>query len=336
MASFLAVLVCAIRGVPIGKTLLTGNRTSRGPAYGAHLAECFGLPAVPTHVHHTLQRGMLAVSELKSRVPPADPNPSLGYNKAYQVIVQFKNIRRELWLNGRFTSIDALRARETYVVDLRQEPRVLLQNPWHNVNFHMPITTLKAYAEQNDMPVFADLAQPPTIGHDDPVMRQLARAVSAAFAHRHQASGLLLDTILDAVCANVLGRYGTSRSAASVRSRGLAPWQERRAKELMDEHLDVSMSKLAEECGLSVAHFGRAFKSSTGIAPHQWQLGRRVKRAQALLTGSSLPIAEIALKCGFSSQSHFATAFKENIGASPGRWRQLDLGGRSSKIDSDN
>ncbi|MER9432017.1 AraC family transcriptional regulator [Mesorhizobium sp. M0408] len=177
MASFLAVLVCAIRGVPIGKTLLTGNQTSRGPAYGAHLAECFGLPAVPTHVHHTLQRGMLAVSELKSRVPPADPNPSRGYNEAYQVIMQFKIIRRELWLNGPFTSSDALRAGETY---------------------------------------------------------------------------------------------------------------------------------------------GRAFKSSTGVAPHQWQLGRRMKRAQTLLTGSSLSIAEVALECGFSSQSHFATAFKENIGASLG------------------
>ncbi|MER8550778.1 hypothetical protein NKH69_09345 [Mesorhizobium sp. M0976] len=38
--------------------------------------------------------------------------------------------------------------------------------------------------------------------------------------------------------------------------------------------------------------YGRAFKSSTGVAPHQWQLGRRMKRAQALLTGSSLSIAE--------------------------------------------
>ncbi|MBB4483410.1 helix-turn-helix domain-containing protein [Rhizobium etli] len=319
----------------MGKTLLTGNQTSRGPAYGAHLAECFGLPAVPTHVHHTLQRGMLAVSELKSQAPPPDPNPSLGYDDAYQVIVQFKNIRRQLWLNGRFISSDTLRAGETYIVDLRHEPRVLLQNPWHNVNFYMPISTLKAYAEQNDLPVFAEVAQRPTVGQDDPVMRQLAGAASAAFAHPHQASGLLLEAILDAVCANVLGRYATSQSAAHVQSHGLAPWQERRAKELMDEHLDVSMSKLAEECGLSVAHFGRAFKRSTGIAPHQWQLGRRMKRAQALLTGSSLSIAEIALGCGFSSQSHFATAFRENTGVSPGRWRQLDLGGRSSKIDPD-
>lgn len=304
------------------ETLLDGNEPSRGPAFGAHLAKCFGLPEVPAHIHRTLKRGILAVSELRSRVPPADPNPSLGYDDAYQVIVQFKNIRRELWLNGRFISSDTLRAGETYIVDLRQEPRVLLQNPWHNVNFYMPISTLKAYAEQNDMPVFAEVAQPPTVGQDDPVMRQLAGAASAAFAHPHQASGLLLDAILDAVCANVLGRYGTSKSTASVRSHGLAPWQERRAKELMDEHLDVSMSKLAEECGLSVAHFGRAFKRSTGIAPHQWQLGRRMKRAQVLLMGSSLSIAAVALECGFSSQSHFATAFRANIGVSPGHWRR--------------
>ena len=61
---------------------------------------------------------------------------------------------------------------------------------------------------------------------------------------------------------------------------------------------------------------------ATGLAPHQWQLGRRMARAQALLTGSSRSIAEIALACGFSSQSHFATAFREAVGVSPGRWRR--------------
>ncbi|MFA1671917.1 helix-turn-helix domain-containing protein [Rhizobium mongolense] len=297
------------------------TQITRGRAYGSQLGERLGLPKPLSHVYRTLNRGTLAITELQSRAPPQDPTPSFGYDDAYQVIVNLRDIRLDLWLNDSF-HLSEMHVGKTYISDLRQEPRVLIRNPFHTVNFYMPISTLKAYAEQNEMPTFTDFPQPPTVGQDDPVMRQLAGAASAAFAHRHQGSGLLLDAILDAVCANVLGRYGASKSRASVRSHGLAPWQERRAKELMDEHLDVSMSKLAEECGLSVAHFGRAFKNSTGTAPHQWQLGRRMKRAQALLTGSSLSIAEVALECGFSSQSHFATAFRENIGVSPGHWRR--------------
>ncbi|MER8479224.1 AraC family transcriptional regulator [Mesorhizobium sp. M1163] len=298
------------------------TQTTRGRAYGSQLGERLGLPEPLSHVYRTLNRGTLAITELQSRAPPQDPTPSFGYDDAYQVIVNLKHMRLDLWLNDRSPLSETMHAGKTYLTDLRREPRVLIQDPFHTVNFYMPITALKAYAEQNDMPIFTEFPQSPTVGQDDPVMRQLAGAAAAAFAHRHQASGLLLDTILDAVCANVLGRYGNSKSAASVRFYGLATWQERRAKELMDERLDVSMTELAEECGLSVAHFGRSFKRSTGIAPHQWQLGRRMKRAQALLTGSSLPIAEIALRCGFSSQSHFATAFKQNIGVSAGHWRR--------------
>jgi AraC family transcriptional regulator len=318
----------------MGEVPLTGNRTTRGRAYGSQLGERLGLPKPLSHIYRTLNRGTLAITELQSRTPPRDPTPSFGYDDAYQVIVNLKHIRLDIWLNDSSLLSDAMHAGKTYIADLRQEPRVLIQNPFHTVNFYMPISALKAYAEQNGMPIFTDFPQPPTVGQDDPVMRQLAGAASAALAHRHQASGLLLDAILDAVCANVLGRYGASRSAAPVQSHGLAPWQERRAKELMDERLDVSMTELAAECGLSAAHFGRAFKRSTGIAPHQWQLGRRMKRAQGLLTGSSLPIAEIALKCGFSSQSHFATAFKENIGVSPGHWRRSVATG-ISRLDTD-
>jgi AraC family transcriptional regulator len=311
-----------VEGVSMGEIPLTGNQTIRRRAYGSQLGEPFGLLKPLTHVNRTLNRGTLAVTELQSQAPPQDPTPSFGYDDAYLVIVNLRHMGLELWLNDSFRSSDALLEGKTYISDLRPEPRVLIRDPFHTVNFYMPIPTLKAYAEQNDMSAFADFPQPPHIGQDDPVMLKLAGAALAAFAHRHQTSELLLDAILDAACINVLGRYAGANRSAPIRSCGLAPWQERRAKELIDERLDVSLSELAHECGLSVAHFGRAFKRSTGLAPHQWQLRRRTKRAQVLLTGSTLSIAEVALACGFSSQSHFATAFKENTGVSPGRWRR--------------
>jgi AraC family transcriptional regulator len=311
----------------MGETPLSGNRTIRRRAYGSQLGEPFGLLKPLSHVNRTWNRGALAVTELQSRAPPQDPTPSFGYDDAYLVIVNLRHMGLELWLNDSFRLNDALLEGKTYISDLRSEPRVLIRDPFHTVNFYMPIPTLKAYAEQNDMPVFTDFPQPPHVGQDDPVMLKLAGAALAAFAHRDQTGELLLDAILNAVCLNVLGRYAGANRSASIRTRGLIPWQERRAKELIDERLDVSLSELADECGISVAHFGRAFKRSTGFAPHQWQIRRRLSRAQVLLKGSTLSIAEIALVCGFSSQSHFAVAFKQTIGTSPGRWRRSNFCG---------
>ncbi len=58
------------------------------------------------------------------------------------------------------------------------------------------------------------------------------------------------------------------------------------------------------------------------MSPHQWLLTRRVSKARSLLADSTLTLAEIALACGFSSQSHFNRAFAANIGTTPGRWRR--------------
>jgi len=304
------------------------SRTGRGRAYGAHLAACLDLPQPRSHVSRTLRRGLLALSELRTDRPSRELSASLGYDDAYSVAVHLRPMRREMWRNGRFLADAALEAGTVFIVDMRQDPRVLVRDPWHSMHVYLPISTLSACAEENGMPAFAGLADEGPAGLDDPVMRQLADAASAVFAHPHRASGLLLDAILDAVCIHMIGRHGVARRAMQGRPHGLAPWQERRAKELMEAHLDLSLSDLARECGLSVAHFGRAFKRSTGMAPHQWQLSRRISRAQAMLAGSALTIAEIALACGFSGQSHFATAFRESTGIAPGRWRRSTMTGQ--------
>ena len=108
---------------------------------------------------------------------------------------------------------------------------------------------------------------------------------------------------------------------------GLAPWQERRAKELMSTHLgrEISLAFVASECRLSVSHFARSFKQCTGKPPHRWLLENRVDRAKELLIDAELPLAEIALECGFSDQSHFTRVFSRTVGTSPGTWQRLRL-----------
>ena len=83
----------------------------------------------------------------------------------------------------------------------------------------------------------------------------------------------------------------------------------------LDKRLSVSV--LAREAGLSLAHFSRAFAKSTGRAPHAYIMGRRVAKAEHLLRNSSDPIDKIAAQCGFHDQAHLNRVFKRATGHTP-------------------
>jgi AraC family transcriptional regulator len=66
----------------------------------------------------------------------------------------------------------------------------------------------------------------------------------------------------------------------------------------------------------------KAFKAATGVTPCHWLQQYRVEMAMQLLGTTSLPIAEIAIECGFADQSHFTRVFTQLAGSSPGNWRK--------------
>lgn len=117
---------------------------------------------------------------------------------------------------------------------------------------------------------------------------------------------------------------GSSQAMHRVSSGGLAPWQLRRATELLlsDDPSHHAVSALAAACGLSRSHFGRAFKASTGVSPHQWLLRHHVQCAAEMLARTNDSISAIAVNCGFADQSHLSRAFHTVTGTSPANWRR--------------
>jgi AraC family transcriptional regulator len=120
-------------------------------------------------------------------------------------------------------------------------------------------------------------------------------------------------------------------AAENLARGGLAPWQLKRVVDYMEANLaaGVRLEALAEMVDFSLSHFSRAFKASTGLAPHRWFLGARLKRARALLLNTETSLAEIALDTGFVDQPHFTRAFTRDMGAPPGAWRKLRGDGRA-------
>jgi len=75
--------------------------------------------------------------------------------------------------------------------------------------------------------------------------------------------------------------------------------------------------------GLSLYHFAREFKRSTGMTPHNYLSRKRVERAQEMLARTDLSLSEIAIAVGLFDQSHLARHFRQILGLTPGEYRSL-------------
>jgi AraC family transcriptional regulator len=81
------------------------------------------------------------------------------------------------------------------------------------------------------------------------------------------------------------------------------------------------LEDLARMAGLSRYHFLRAFKSVTGVTPHQWVLRTQLRDAAHRLATSRSPVTEIALEAGFADLSNFIRSFGAEYGVSPRKYR---------------
>ncbi len=116
-----------------------------------------------------------------------------------------------------------------------------------------------------------------------------------------------------------------ARTPLKLISRGgLAPWQVRRCIEYLTEHAceSIGLEQLAALVGLSPFHFSRAFKHSTGVPPHRYQLSLRITQAKALLEGTDAPVTEIAFDVGYESSQALARLFRREVGLSPSDYRR--------------
>jgi AraC-like DNA-binding protein len=157
----------------------------------------------------------------------------------------------------------------------------------------------------------------------DPVLAHFAAALAAATPESGEINQFLVERVMLAVRAYLADKYGLAASPPR-HGGGLTAAQLRAAKQLLTANTDetVLIADIARACGLSRQYFTKAFKAATGMTPHRWLQQHRVEMAMHLLGTTSLPIAEIAIECGFADQSHFTRVFTRFAGSSPRNWRK--------------
>ena len=86
----------------------------------------------------------------------------------------------------------------------------------------------------------------------------------------------------------------------------------------------IRVADLAALTSMSVGRFTLCFRASTGVSPHRFVISRRVEAAMGLLRKSSMPMAEVAAVCGFSSQQHMATLMRRFMQVAPSAVRRSE------------
>ncbi len=165
-------------------------------------------------------------------------------------------------------------------------------------------------------------------GFRDPLIEQITWAIRAEMNDPAPAGKIQAETLAMALGIHIVRNYSSlppaSKPLPSVRG-ALDPRRLRRVTDFINAHLgeDLRIGSLAKEAYLSPFHFARSFKEATGRTPHRYVTDRRIERSRALIGKGDLPLAEIAVKCGFSSQAHFNRWFKRLVGATPGEYFRI-------------
>ena len=107
---------------------------------------------------------------------------------------------------------------------------------------------------------------------------------------------------------------------------GLPKYKLKQATDYIDTHLNenIKVFDLANIVNISQYYFCHLFKQSTGISPYQYIIQQRIAKAKKLLKQRKLSLVEVALECGFTSQSQMTQHFRRCVGLTPNVYRNME------------
>ncbi|MEI9924238.1 MAG: AraC family transcriptional regulator [Bradyrhizobium sp.] len=293
--------------------------------FGDAVAHSLGLLDAPILATRTLRASNVAATRISCGPRQIGMTPQIPPEDSFIVAQYLTRLPyHELWSGGRPLLMQGYDTNAMRIVNLTGEFSALITHPHEALTFHIPRAAFDELASDAGRPRLAHLACTP--GIVDPVLVHLTAALLPAFEQPEQANSLFVDYVMLAVCSYLAGKYGDGgKPSTAVKKGGLASAQLRRAREMLAANSggQLLLADVARECGLSRQYFTKAFKASTGLAPHRWLQQHRIEQAKQLLRDTPLPIADIAIRCGFADQSHLTRVFTALVGLSPAAWRRL-------------
>jgi AraC-like DNA-binding protein len=88
----------------------------------------------------------------------------------------------------------------------------------------------------------------------------------------------------------------------------------------------LSLRDVADTLGLTPGHLTTVVRQRTGRTVVDWITERRMAEARRLLSGTDLPVGEIARRVGLPDAGYFARVFRRSHGTTPRAWRRAAPG----------
>ncbi|MGF1633064.1 MAG: helix-turn-helix domain-containing protein [Phycisphaerae bacterium] len=170
---------------------------------------------------------------------------------------------------------------------------------------------------------FAPARRWPVVRHADST-----EVLPALFRHMSVLRLGADDVLLRTAGAHALMLFVTGTPVQAGSPAGAYPDPVRAALEALHDRLAVdpaaplTPADLADAAAVSERHLARLMRRQTGHTPAETIRLARLDLAARLVTGTDLPMSQVASMCGFSQQFHFSEAFKRSYGTPPLRLRQ--------------
>ena len=269
--------------------------------------------------------GTFTITRLQSPAGLSDRITKLSPVPALLVSISLKSLPSpsyQVWTADKLIPTSIVHPFRSNVIDFDSQPRCWAGCAFDYVHYSVPRKGLDHIAEDLGFGRVNDYRL--AVLEDDLVVAQITKSILPFLGQSDAPSVLALDQLSLILGAHLLQKYGVLQKTTRRSNGGLAPWQKRRASELLHENMHgrLQLSELARECGLSTSHFARSFKTSFGVSTHQWLLRHRIEHAKQLMSQTAMSLIEIAVQSGFNDQAAFTRTFHQLVGVSPGRWRR--------------
>ena len=178
----------------------------------------------------------------------------------------------------------------------------------------LPWAAVRRFAEEDGRdPNRVELQ--PRLAYDDPVLARLLYDAVSAPEDEPEPVGPIIQRLITS--------HGAQPQQKGPVTGGLSPIKLRRVRDRIEASLEEppTLDSLAAEAGLSLFHFAREFRRTTGLPPHRYILRRQLDRATILLADRHLAIVDVAVASGFAHASHLARHLRRRTGLSPDAFR---------------
>jgi AraC family transcriptional regulator len=158
----------------------------------------------------------------------------------------------------------------------------------------------------------------------DPLIDRIARSLIAELESHQLGSRLFVDSLAMTLAIHLLRNYADLPQPLQEATGGLPQRKLQQAIDYINDRLanELTIAAIADELQMSQYYFSRLFKRSTGLSPYQYITQQRIERATFLLRTTSLSVAAIADRVGFSNQNQLAIQFRKFVDTTPTKYRK--------------